>query len=134
MSNILTIQLGSLKLDIPLDKLPEMAKKQASEAKPRTIITPLAAPQTELFAMPEQTDAPATPFFRTTSEQHRVAEFLMAMRPGATKFYKAKDQRRVSKIFMNTAVRLRERGQDIQVSTKRGLRNDKPGIFVTRVK
>ena len=134
MTNILTIQLGSLKLDIPLDKLPEMAKKQAAPAKPRTIVTPLAEPQAELFAIPEQTDAPATPFFRPTSEQHRIAEFIMAMRLGSTKFYKAKDQRRVSKIFMNTAVRLRERGQDIQVSTKRGLRNDKPGIFVTRVK
>jgi hypothetical protein len=134
MSNILTIQLGSLKLDIPLDKLPEMAKKQASEAKPRTIVTPLAEPQAELFAMPEQSAEVKTPFFRTTSEQHRIAEFIMAMRLGSTKFYKAKDQRRVSKIFMNTAVRLRERGQDIQVSTKRGLRNDKLGIFVTRVK
>ena len=134
MSNILTIQLGSLKLDIPLDKLPEMAKKQASEAKPRTIVTPLAEPQAELFAMPEQTAEVKTPFFRPSSEQQRIAEFVTAMRPGTTKFYKAKEQRRVSKIIMNTTARLRERGQDIQLSTKQGVRNEKPGIFITRVK
>jgi hypothetical protein len=150
MTNILTITLGSFKLDVPLDSLTKLSATPAATAPTPTLVKKVEAPkQTTLaikpFAMPVITQQePPRPRNKNASAYTRFARDLirsMNLKDSAFLAYpedappkKESPRREAQKIALRAAAELRESGYTCYITTGQKQENGVEGVRIWRLR
>lgn len=125
MSNLI-INFGDLKLEIPLEKLAEMGRK--NEAK-EAVLTMPCQPIIEAEAPP----IPKPKRVYANSFEFMARNEILKMKKGGSIFVPTADSRGGSKKFINAAARLRVEGTPCQITTRQTEENGVTGVRVWRM-
>lgn len=142
MTNILSISLGSFKLDVPLDSLTKAATLTSAPQKVSpAIVKEVEAPKEALppkVALPVITRRPPPPSISGRTDNHSftllVRETIRNMSPGDSAFLPHPSKRTAQTRALNTATQLREGGFFCVISTRQTVENGVTGARIWRLR